>query len=47
MYENVVKDPYKDTGDADTVAFTGEENENFPAMRDWILEYITEVDSRG
>ena len=47
VYEQVVEDPYKDTGDEDTMAFTGEINENFPAMRDWILEYITDFDRRG
>lgn len=42
VFNNVVEDPYKDTGDADTIALTGEENLNFPKMRDWILEFISE-----
>ena len=47
VYKEVVEDPYKETGKADTVAFTGEENLHFPAMRDWILQHITRAADRG
>ena len=47
MYESIVEDPYKDTGTADTIAFTGEENVHFPAMREWILQHLKGVADRG
>ena len=40
VYDNVVENPYKDTGGKDTVALTGVENIYFPAMRDWIKKHI-------
>ncbi len=43
MYSAVIEDPYQDTGEADTIAFTGEVNDNFPDMRDWILEHVSSI----
>ena len=40
VYDNVVENPYADTGGEDTIALTGAENVHFPAMRDWIKEHI-------
>lgn len=40
VYDNVVENPYEDTGGKDTVALTGVENIYFPAMRDWIRDHI-------
>ena len=40
MYDDVVENPYEDSGGKDTVALTGVENIYFPAMRDWIREHI-------
>ncbi len=42
-----MEDPYKDTGTADTIAFTGEENIHFPDMRGWILQHLGGVADRG
>ena len=43
VYENVVEDPYADTGSDDETALTGVVNIYFPRMRDWMKEYITEI----
>ena len=50
-----MEDPYKHTVEEDTVAFTGEKNLHFRAMRDWILQHmkdwiqkhVTEAADRG
>ena len=43
MYDDVVEDPYEDTGGKDTVALTGVENIYFPEMRDWVKEHVADA----
>ena len=40
VYSDIEEDPYKDTGGEDTVALTGVENQYFPQMKDWILDFL-------
>ena len=43
MYDDVVENPYEDTGGKDTVALTGVENVYFPSMRDWIKDHVEDA----
>lgn len=46
VYEEVVENPYEDTGGDDITALTGVQNEYFPDMRDWICDYLSSVEKK-
>ena len=41
IYDEMVEDPYADTGADDITALTGVKNEYFPDMKEWIKDYIS------
>ena len=41
VYEEVVENPYEETGGDDVTALTGVSNEHFPDMRTWIKEHLS------
>lgn len=43
MYDDCVENPYEGTDSDDETALTGVVNKYFPAMRDWIHEYLVAV----
>ena len=40
MYDEVVENPYEESGSNDEEALTGVINIHFPDMRTWIKEYL-------
>lgn len=43
MYNDLVEEPYKDTGSLDMIALTGVENVNFPLMKMWIKDHLQDA----
>ena len=43
VYDEVVEDPYADTGGNEEEALTGVINIYFPEMKKWIFKYLSEV----
>ena len=43
VYEDVVENPYEDSGGNEEEALTGVINKNFPAMKEWLAQYLTKV----
>lgn len=46
VYDEVVENPYEDTGGDDITALTGVQNEYFPDMREWICDYLCSVEKK-
>lgn len=46
VYDEVVENPYEDTGGDDVTALTGVQNEYFPDMKEWICDYLSSVDEK-
>jgi len=47
VYDQVEEDPYAAASKDPTKAFTGVVNENFPKMRNWILEHLQTTANDG
>ena len=43
VYDDVVEDPYADTGGNEEEALTGVINIYFPEMKKWIFQYLSKV----
>ena len=41
VYDNVSKDPYESAANDQEKALTGERNEYFPRLKEWILSHVS------